>query len=61
MHVSRPYTYQLDPYGVQFGVYSSWRVAVRRVLPVSCVVHFSRFLYMLTHSALHKEMNNVEM
>ena len=35
-----------------------WRVAVQRVSPV---VHFSRFLYILTHSALHKEMNNVEM
>ena len=38
-----------------------WRVAVRRVLPVCRFVHFSRFLDKLTYSALHKEMNNVEM
>ena len=37
------------------------RVAVRRVLPVCRFVHFSRFLDKLTYSALHKEMNNVEM
>ena len=38
-----------------------WRVAVRRVLSVYRFVHFSRFLDKLTHSALHKEINNVEM
>ena len=38
-----------------------WRVAVRRVLSVYRFVHFSRFLDKLKHSALHKEMNTVEM
>ena len=41
--------FQFDAW--QFGAFFQvWRV-----------VHFSRFLYMLTHSALHREMNNVEM
>ena len=46
---------------VQLGASHFDAMPVRRVWPVSRVVHFSRFLCMLIHSALHKEMNNVEM